>query len=44
MFSFIKYDIKKHNTVFKADKPVEPVCGLKQCYGDDAQHRIRGDE
>lgn len=23
-----------YNTVFKADKPVEPVCGLKQCYVD----------
>ena len=22
------------NTVFKADKPVKPVCGLKQCYVD----------
>ena len=23
-----------YNTVFKADKPDEPVCGLKQCYVD----------
>ena len=23
-----------YNNVFKSDKPVKPVCGLKQCYDD----------
>jgi hypothetical protein len=30
----IKFTKEIPNTVFKADKRVKPVCGLKQCYVD----------
>ena len=33
--TLLKRNIQKtYNAVFKADKLVDPVCGLKQCYGD----------